>query len=93
MALAAGNRDTESSEDDVARDADQSRDAAPVAALVDERLTHVEEDGPYSHEATRSRSAFVVTFTSRGSPSTIVTRPPIASTSAAQSVAAPDSAA
>ena len=45
MALAAGDRDTESSEYDVARDANQSRNPTPVAALVDERLTYVEEDG------------------------------------------------
>src|SRR6266446_2883948 len=40
-----------------------------------------------SNEATSSRSAASVTFTSLESPSTVVTRPPRASTSEAQSVA------
>ena len=55
--------------------------------LVDERLADVEEDGLHSHDATSSRSAWVVTFSSLGSPSTTFTRPPRASTSAEQSVA------
>src|SRR6185437_13727602 len=58
----------------------------PVPRLVDQGLADVEDDGFYSHPATRSRSAFVVTFSSRSSPSTIATRPPTASTSEAQSV-------
>src|SRR5262249_25865559 len=41
----------------------------------------------HSQEATRSRSSAVVTLSSRGSPGTTFTRPPGASTSAAQSLA------
>ena len=48
----------------------------PHPRLVDERLADVEDDGGYSHAATRSRSAGVVTLSSRSSPSTTVTRPP-----------------
>src|SRR5690348_12937467 len=55
--------------------------------LVDERLTHVEDDDGQRHPATVSRSAADVTLSSRGSPSTIFTRPPAASTRPAQSVA------
>src|SRR3954451_6365762 len=61
--------------------------ALPHAGLVDERLADVEDNGLYSHAATRSRSAGLVTLSSRSSPGTTVTRPPAASTSEAQSVA------
>jgi len=47
---------------------------------------HVVVDN-HSSEATSSRSAASVTLTSLESPSTVVTRPPLASTSEAQSVA------
>ena len=63
------------------------RDARPHVGLVDERLADVEDDYADSHAATRSRSARVVTLSSRSSPGTTLMRPPFASTSDAQSVA------
>ena len=72
-----------------ARHARRVRRPLPHPGLVDERLADVEDHRRYSHAATRSRSALVVTFRSLGSPSTQRTRPPAASTSPAQSVASP----
>ena len=60
---------------------------APPALLVDEGLADVEEDGLQSHDSTSARSAAVVTFSSRRSPSTTRILPPRASTSDAQSEA------
>src|SRR4051812_33971771 len=62
-------------------------DPDPHVCLVDERLPDIEDHRVYSHAATRSRSAAVVTLSSRSSPSTIRTRPPAFSTREAQSVA------
>jgi hypothetical protein len=73
---------------------------APVTLLVDEGFPDVEEDRTHPHGSlrssncsTRSRSAAVVTFARRGSPSTTATLPPCRSTSDAQSVAPARSAA
>src|SRR6266568_1939082 len=57
-----------------------------VDPLLGIAKVHVVVDGQ-SNEATNSRSAASVTFTSLESPGTVVTRPPRASTSEAQSVA------
>src|SRR6185437_5515152 len=59
---------------------------------AESRSDHEQGDVPGAHSSssqlsTRARSAASVTFSSRGSPSTQVTRPPPASTSDAQSVA------
>src|SRR6185312_17085768 len=56
-----------------------------VDRLVGRAKVHVVVDD-HSHEAISSRSAGVVTFNRRGSPSTARTRPPLASTREAQSV-------
>src|SRR5207245_9688648 len=84
---ALGDRRAERRHQRERRHAGGVRDPDPRGGLVDERLADVEDDYVDSDAATRSRSARVVTFSSRSSPSTIVTRPPAASTSAAQSVA------
>src|SRR5579859_2222621 len=60
--------------------------------LVHERLSDVEDDDGQRHADTVSRSAGEVTLSRRGSPSTILTRPPAASTRPAQSVASAPSA-
>ena len=77
---------------EVALGEDEFGDALRLPALVrgllvDERLADVEDDDAQSHPATVSRSASEVTLSSRGSPSTTLTRPPAASTCPAQSVA------
>ena len=56
---------------------------AQMHVVVDDHADAV----PPSHDSTSARSAAVVTFSSRGSPSTTFTRPPRPSTSAEQSVA------
>src|SRR5206468_5125288 len=85
--LAASSQAAEHAHQREARDTGDVGGALPHVRLVDQRPTHVEDDDVYSHEATRSRSARVVTLSSRSSPSTAATRPPTASTSDAQSVA------
>src|SRR5712692_9998087 len=92
MVLAALDHGAEDGEERELRDAGPVGPFAPVARLVDERLADVEHDRPHSHDATSSRSSGEVTLTRRGSPSTILMRPPRASTSAAQSVPSPSAA-
>ena len=86
VVLAARGEAAEHAHQRERRHARDGGSALPHAGLVDERLADVEDDRFYSHAATRSRSARVVTLSSRSSPSTTVTRPPAASTSDAQSV-------
>src|SRR5262245_3227735 len=88
LAVVAAARDqpAECSHQGEARDAGDVGGALPEARLVDERLPGVEHDRLYSQEDTSSRSEASVTLSSFGSPSTVRTRPPAASTSEAQSV-------
>ena len=81
------DRDTERRPDDVRLQTGALGEPAPPPLLVDERLADVEDDCLQSHDSTSARSAEVVTLSSRGSPSTTATRPPLRSTSDAQSVA------
>ena len=87
VVLLTGNRDAERCPEHVGADADLLGEETPVPLLVDERLADVEENGSQSHDSTSCRSAAVVIFRSRTSPSTTRIRPPPASTSDAQSVA------
>ena len=88
MVLAAGGQPSEHAHQREARHAGYVGSTLPHAGLVDQSLSDVEDDRLHSQAAICSRSAFVVTFSSRGSPSTHFTRPPRASTSDEQSVAA-----
>src|SRR5262245_2320430 len=84
---AACRKAAEDTHEREARHARRVRGALPHPGLVDERLADVEDDRLQSQAATRSRSACSVTLIRRRSPGTTLTRPPLASTSAAQSVA------
>ena len=86
--LAALDRDAERRPDDVRLQPLPLGEHPPPPLLVDERLADVEEDRLQSHDSTSARSASVVIFSSRTSPSTTRIRPPRASTREAQSVAA-----
>src|SRR5262249_14642204 len=80
--LAGADRRPDERHQREARDAALVGNALPVARLVDERLADVEHDRRYSHAATRSRSAGVVTLSSPPSPPP--TRPPSPARSAAR---------
>src|SRR5437899_12921065 len=86
VGLAAGREAAEYAHQREPRDAGSVGGRFPHLRLVDERLADVEDDRLYSHERTRSRSDGVVTLSRRSSPSTVVIRPPAASTIDAQSV-------